>query len=197
MNLALPYIKGDTLDFGAGNAKYKPLIITRASHYTAFDVKPGPHVDVVGDAMHPPFADSSFDTIISTQVLEHVERPWIMAKEIARLTRPGGMCIVTAPFIVPYHSDPYDFFRYTKEGLASLFTNEGFELVESGSYSRVFSVFSEMIHFSFFSPYEKKKKGLWSVRFMRYLERLAYFLDGLLSRDGAIYANSFVIVRKK
>jgi SAM-dependent methyltransferase len=190
------YVSGETLDFGAGTAKYKGLISPHASTYKAFDMFPGKNVDVVGDVLNPPFADSSFDTVISTQVLEHVEKPWVMVSQIGRITKSGGICIMTAPFMIPFHADPHDFFRYTKEGIESLFKNEGFDIVESGTYGKTFSVFSEMIHFSIFNPYKEGGVSIWGRRAMRYIEKICSALDRV-SRNKIIYPNVFVVAKKK
>jgi SAM-dependent methyltransferase len=189
------FIKGETLDLGAGNAKYRHIIKPKTSKYVTFDMFPGPHIDVVGDILNLSFPDKSFDTVVSTQVLEHVEKPWVMISEIARVIRPGGICILSAPFIVPYHADPNDFFRYTKNGLTSLFLNEGFEIVECESYGRLFSVFSEFFHFSFANPYDKKQnkimKKLYSI-----IEKISYVLDKFIANK-IIYPNSYIVARKK
>lgn len=187
------YIKGDTLDFGAGKAKYKGIIASHASKYTAFDMIPGEHIDVVGDALKPPFADNHFDTVISTQVLEHVQKPWVVIHEIGRMLKPGGICILTAPFLVPYHADPHDYFRYTTQGLESMFQNEGFEILESGSYGKTFTVFAEMIHFVFFSHYKPRNKI--TTKFMQTIKPLAYKLDGMV-KNKVVYPNSYVVARK-
>jgi ubiquinone/menaquinone biosynthesis C-methylase UbiE len=189
------YVSGYTLDFGAGTAKYQHLIKEKASKYITFDMVPGKNIDVVGDALNPPFADGTFDTVVSTQVLEHVRKPWVMVREMGRIIKSGGICITTAPFIVPFHADPDDYFRYTRQGLESLFTDSGFTIVESGSYGRMFSVFSEMIHFSLFNPYKKDGVGKWGMRAMRYLERLASSLDRHM-KNKIIYANVYVIAKK-
>ena len=191
------YISGKTLDYGAGNAKYKGLIVPHTSEYITFDMVPGEHVDVVGDAHKPPFADNLFNTVISTQMLEHVEKPWVVAGEMRRILKPGGICIITSPFLIPYHADPNDFFRYTKEGLASLFKNEKFEIVESGEYGKTFSVLAEMIHFSFFSHYKPVShiKRKWRSIIMRVVKSLAYKIDKIL-KGNTVYANSYVVARK-
>ncbi|MHA1751331.1 MAG: class I SAM-dependent methyltransferase, partial [Candidatus Helarchaeota archaeon] len=93
---SLKYISGKTLDLGAGSAKYRNIIKQKASEYITFDMIPGPHIDVVGNVLDLPFEDKTFDTIISTQVLEHVEKPWIMIKEIHRVLKKNGICILTA-----------------------------------------------------------------------------------------------------
>jgi SAM-dependent methyltransferase len=189
------YVSGVTLDFGAGTAKYQHIVRPCGTKYIAFDIVAGKNIDVVGDVLNPPFANNSFDTIISTQVLEHVEKPWILVAQMGRILKSGGICITTAPFLVPYHADPYDFFRYTVEGMVSLFENEGFKVVESGSYGKTFSVFSEMIHFSLFNPYNLKGSKLWAGRIMRKVEALASTLDRLV-KSRVIYPNAYVVMKK-
>ena len=186
------YVSGKTLDLGAGSAKYQEIIRQKAEEYTTFDMAPGENIDVVGDALNLPFKDDSFDTVISSQVLEHVEKPWIMIKEIRRVLKENGTCILTAPFLIPYHADPHDYFRYTKEGIMSLFKNEGFEIIECDYYSKIFTVLSEMIHFVFFTF---KKRGAWARRFMRYVVRLAKFLDKFAKTD-VVYGNVYIVAIK-
>jgi len=187
------YIKGKTLDFGAGNAKYRDIIKLAADKYVTFDLIPGPNIDVVGDVLNSPFADNEFDTVISTQVLEHIEKPWLMIKEIARILKRGGTCILTVPFLVPYHPDPQDNFRFTIEGLIDMFKTEGFELVESGTYGGLFTVLSEFVHFCFFDPYKKAKFG--STIVVSFIQKIANLLDKLITNE-KIYANSYIVAKR-
>jgi SAM-dependent methyltransferase len=196
MEYASCYIKGAVLDLGAGSAKYRDIIKKKADGYRAFDIASGPHIDVVGDIFDMPFENGSFDVVVSTQVLEHVERPWIMIKEIGRILKKDGICIVTSPFMAPYHPDPFDYFRYSKEGLESLFKNEGFEIIESGYYGRFFTVLSEMVRFGFFNRYKKKSAGIFKKRFIRLLTKLTGFLDNFFKKEPLIYANSFIVAKK-
>ena len=193
---ALRYVKGDILDFGAGSAKYKKIIAERGSRYVAFDVVAGPNIDVVGDVHHPPFGDASFDTIIMTQVLEHISQPHRVMGEIFRMMRSGGHCIITAPFFVPYHADPYDYYRYTVTGLEFLAKEAGFKIVESGSYGGVITVFSEMLHFIFLHPYASRKHGRIKTKFFETIFSLLGWLSRF-ARPGNIYANSYVIAVKQ
>lgn len=190
---AQKYIRGKTLDLGAGLAKYRQIIQSKATEYITFDKKPGKNIDVVGDALNLPFSNHTFDTLISTQVLEHIEKPWIMVKEIYRVLKPGGICILTAPFLTPYHPDPNDFFRYTKEGLESLFKNEGFEIIECSSYGQLFTVFSEFVRFSWFNPYQKR--GILRRRIMGLIQKVMNFLN-TFSKNKIIYANVYIIAKK-
>jgi hypothetical protein len=95
-----------------------------------------------------------------------------------------------------YHADPHDYYRYTVEGLRSLFDSNEFEIVESGSYTKPFTVFTELLRHSFMSPYKKEKIGKVSARFLRVLTAVTHRLDKLVKGD-RMYGNSYLIARKK
>lgn len=192
----LNLIKGDVIDVGAGRAWAKPFIEQQlqVTSYTAFDAHPSPKIDVVGDVLNMPFVEE-FNTAICNQVLEHVNNPYTLVKEIHRVLKKDGICILTAPFMVLYHPDPEDYFRYTTEGMRAIFTQSNFEVIECGRYGKLFSVISEMIHHTFFNPY--KNKSIWKQRIVRYMEKLAWWLDGFNFTGDRIYANTYIIARKK
>ena len=50
---------------------------------------------VLGSGMALPFADASVDVCYSSNVLEHVAEPWLMADEMVRVTRPGGLVFIS------------------------------------------------------------------------------------------------------
>lgn len=188
------YISGRVLDLGAGKGKYKSIIAPKAEKYTAMDIKPGENVDVVGDIMDLPFANESFDTIICTQVLEHIDKPWQAVKEIKAALSKNGICILTAPFLIPSHSDPNDYFRFTYQGLESLFKNEGFEVIESDYYCQSFSVLSEWFRFVFSNPYQPQN---WlKRRIAEYAQKLSKFLDRF-TKNKIIYGNAYIIAKKR
>ena len=72
---------------------------------------------VFGDGKHLPFRDASVDTVLSTEVLEHVPRPELLVREMARVVKPGGKLLITVPFIQPLHELPSDYFRFTPSSL--------------------------------------------------------------------------------
>jgi ubiquinone/menaquinone biosynthesis C-methylase UbiE len=190
---AQKYISGETVDLGAGYAKYRETIKKKATKYVAFDMAPGKNIDVVGDVLNLPFEAQTFDTVISTQVLEHVEKPWVMVGQIRRVLRDNGICILMAPFLTPFHACPNDYFRYTMEGMKSLFRNEGFEIIECFSYGGPFIVFSEFIRLSWFSPLEKRKRGSWKIT--HFIANLAKFLNKF-TKNKIIYAQVCIVAKK-
>jgi SAM-dependent methyltransferase len=187
------YLKGKVLDLGAGQAKYKNIIKEKAESYIAFDLFAGENIDVVGDINNTGFRAGEFDTVVCTQVFEHISEPHLAAKEISRVLKVGGICFLTAPFLEPYHADPHDYFRYTTDGLSTLLKNEGFEILEVDGYGALNLVLTEFVRLTCFSPYRKPRRG--SYRIMKILKSLARFFNRF-STNQTIYASTYVIAKK-
>lgn len=66
-------------------------------------------VDIVSDITDIPEPDASFDAVMCIEVLEHVPDPLAALRELARLLRPKGKLILTAPFASLTHFAPYHF----------------------------------------------------------------------------------------
>jgi SAM-dependent methyltransferase len=77
---------------------------------------------VIGDITScPEIPDESFDVVVSVDVFEHINRPWLAASEIARILRPGGISFTSTLFSWRYHPVPIDYWRYTPDCLEFLF----------------------------------------------------------------------------
>lgn len=187
----MPHIGGRVLDLGAGTAKYKEIIKKNATDYIACDFKKNENIDIVCDVENLVFPTESFDTVISTQVFEHIDNPFMVAQEIKKVLKTGGNAIITAPFMFPFHADPKDNFRFSREGLEEIFKSIGFEIIDSGTYGGFFMILSEMVHFSWFNPYENK-----SGKFFAIIEKIAKFFDKIIPSK-IIYANAFVVAKKR
>lgn len=81
-----------------------------------------------------PLNDNSVDCLFSVAVLEHVSKPWIVAKEIERIVKPGGHIYIDTAFMAGRHGYPYHYYNMTCEGLANLFTNTDIESVSASTY---------------------------------------------------------------
>ena len=92
------------------------------------DIVPGEGVDVVADAHCMPFESESFDVCILSAVLQCVRNPFVVAAEVNRVLKPGGVVLVDAPFVQPY-CPPVDLYRYSQDGLKALFA-EHFDILE-------------------------------------------------------------------
>lgn len=188
-------IRGETLDLGAGSGKYRAIIAARASSYTATDSQPGDNIDVVADVHALPFGAASYDTVVSTQVMEHVREPWKMVEEVARILRPSGTCILTAPFMLQYHADPSDYYRYTTEGIRHLCERAGLTVIETGKIGGAMAVLAESMRFSWLNPYAGRRYGFIRRNLVRSLHALLMSLDRV-SPQSAIYATTAVVARK-
>lgn len=67
------------------------------------------NIDVISDIIKIPEPDNSFDAILCTEVIEHVPDPIKALEELTRLLKPGGIIILTAPFISMTHFSPFHF----------------------------------------------------------------------------------------
>lgn len=186
-------LRGDVLDYGSGGGKNRALLTPEVGSYTAFDSTP-PIDGVAGDVHAAPFADGSFDVVVCNQVLEHVPRPMIVASEMFRLVREGGVCLVTAPFLFPYHADPGDYFRYTESGLCQIMTDSGFSIRESGRIGDLGTVISESIRMAIASPYGARPSPL-RRRLVRYAQTALRWLFRF-SKSNDFYTSAYVIATK-
>ncbi len=126
------YADGILLDYGCGNQPYRELWGKNVKQYVGVDVtqnKFGTVTDVVPPNSPLPYQDNSFDTVVSTQVLEHVSEPKFYLSEAARVLRPGGNLILTCPGTYMLHEEPFDFFRYTEHGLRYLLESNGISIL--------------------------------------------------------------------
>jgi SAM-dependent methyltransferase len=130
----VPQAHGTLLDIGCGRKPYKLLFKPYITRHIGIDVPSTMHgreeIDIAGSALRLPVADNSFDTVLATEVMEHVPEPAYMLSEIFRILRPGGTLILSVPFHEPLHELPNDFYRYTNISVAYLMEKQGFQVRE-------------------------------------------------------------------
>jgi hypothetical protein len=117
------------IDVGAGNSPYRELFDHLQYESTDWEhsVHPGARaVDHVGAAHDLPVPDGAYDAVLCTQVLEHVPNPDAVIDELYRVLRPGGRLYLTVPLAWELHEMPFDFYRYTPHGLATILSGAGF-----------------------------------------------------------------------
>lgn len=106
------------LDAGAG---FRPFYYP---HVVNLEIVPYYTTDVLGVLEKIPFADNTFDYVVSNAVLEHVRDPFSAASEITRVLKPGGKMFILVPFLQPYHGYPHHYYNMTKSGLLNLFKDK-------------------------------------------------------------------------
>jgi SAM-dependent methyltransferase len=106
------------LDMGAGSCPYRPLFAHCRYETQDFaslepdQLRHGAYgsIDYRCDIANVPVADREFDAILCTEVLEHVREPIKAVQEMARILKPGGRLMLTAPLGSGIHQEPYHYY---------------------------------------------------------------------------------------
>ncbi|HYF24138.1 MAG TPA: methyltransferase domain-containing protein [Baekduia sp.] len=118
------------VEFGALQVEHeqegdlRPLFAGRP--YLGTDFRAGPGVDRVEDLRALTFADGEVGTAICLDTLEHCADPPLALRELARVTAPGGVCVISSVLLFGIHGYPQDFFRFTPEGFRAML-EQGFD----------------------------------------------------------------------
>lgn len=140
------------LDAGAGEQRFRPACAHLryvAQDFGAYDGRGDGSalqtrrwdqgkLDIVSDITAIPQPDASFDAVLCTEVFEHLPDPLAALREFARLLKPGGYLVLTAPFCSLTHMAPYHFASgFNRYFYATHLPKHGFEaleLVENGNF---------------------------------------------------------------
>jgi SAM-dependent methyltransferase len=106
--------------------------------WTGIDMQPGEGVDMVADLHELPAEwEGRFTGVLCSEVLEHVQRPWLALPELRRVMRAGGLLVVTTLTCFPLHGFPDDYWRFSESALALLLSDAGFSDVRTASAGKV------------------------------------------------------------
>jgi SAM-dependent methyltransferase len=176
------YIKGKVLDVGAGDfGRYEGFF--SGEEYLKMDVKRGDNVDMVGSAENIPLPDGSVDSVVCTQVFEHLKYPERSAREIYRVLKTGGHCLVTVPQTNELHEEPHDYFRYTNFGLQSLFEENGFTSVAYDQRGGFFTLVAQLKIRYWIDRYQLYKRPFWGRVMGKFIKLYGLIMMWLDSRD--------------
>lgn len=141
--------------------------------------------DVISDAANMPFRSSSIDIVRSNSVYEHLKCPASVSRECHRILKPGGLFIVTVPFHFIEHGWPFDYFRYTPDGMSSVLAEAGFSSIE---------IEKEPCAGFFYTLHNLSKgsacKGIFPSLYLRFVQVMLYFgsfLDENATNSSAYY----------
>jgi SAM-dependent methyltransferase len=128
---------GELLEVGVCRSQFRErgFFDGDVPRWVTLDIEPRTGPDVVGSVYALPFPAGSFDTILCTQVLEHLAMPVSALVEMHRVLRAGGRIVVSAPQSWALHLEPDDYFRYTRHGLEALLVRTGFSVEEIRSWT--------------------------------------------------------------
>lgn len=125
--------RGRLIDLGCGKAPLYGVYNGHVDSVVCVDwpqsVHASPYLDHEVDLSQPlPFPDASFETVLLSDVLEHVSDPWVLWSEIARVLSPDGCLVMNVPFIYGIHEAPHDYCRYTEFALRHYAAKSGLEV---------------------------------------------------------------------
>lgn len=106
--------------------------------WTGMDMQPGDGVDVVADLHDLPVEwQGRFTGVVLSEVLEHVERPWVALEKLRGVMQPGALLVVTVPSCFPLHAFPDDYYRFSESGLRVILGDAGFSRIRTETAGRV------------------------------------------------------------
>ncbi len=187
---------GLVLDCGAGmRAVYYSNVVN-------LEVVPYDTTDVLGIGQCLPFETETFDAVLSLAVLEHVNDPFLCAREIERVLKPGGELYCAVPFLQPFHAYPNHYYNMTHVGLANLFP--GLEVREQKVVRETLPIWgltwilrnwAQGLHGDALEEFLKLRVGDLLGEPLEYLERA--FVTGLPESKNFELACATVLVARK
>lgn len=110
------------------NGSIRPLIerFLNPKNYIGADIEPGKYVDVVlgAENLVNHFGPGSFDVVITTELLEHVNDWRLIVRNIKDVLKPAGnLYLTTRSMGMPFHAYPYDFWRFEVDDMKNIFSD--------------------------------------------------------------------------
>ncbi|THF47641.1 class I SAM-dependent methyltransferase [Flavobacterium supellecticarium] len=196
-------LTGELLDFGCGNKPYLNYF-GHLNKYIGVDLKiegrdeNHKYVDRFYDGHVIPFEDNHFDSLLCTEVLEHVFNIDELLKEMNRVLKPNATALITTPFMWEEHEMPHDFARYTTPALKHLYASNGFEVVENhktGNHVLVLFQFT-LNYLNNILPKNKLVKQILMVPFIFTINILGSIFGTILPKSKTVYFNNIFVLRK-
>ncbi len=197
-----PYLAGAVLDVGCGRKPYRRFVT--AQSYVGVDVdtpvtRSLGTVDVFYDGRSLPFPENSFDSVLCSQVFEHVFTPAQFLAEIHRVLRPGGGLLITVPFVWDEHEQPHDYARYSSFGLKAALEQAGFEVVAQHKTCPDFRAIVQLTSGSVYKATRTRHRALnFAVQLVLIapVNALGGLLAAVLPRNPDLYLDNIVFARK-
>ena len=143
------YARGKLADLGCGNVPFYFVYKDLVSENTCVDWPNTAHknqyLDQECDLNQPlPFPAHEFDTIVISEVLEHIANPELIWAEMARILKPGGKVLLSVPFLYKIHEAPYDYYRYTRFALENFASKNNLKVLELKTFGGLPEVLADI-----------------------------------------------------
>ncbi len=205
---ASKHARGRLLDLGCGTKPYEALFAPFVdSHFgvdfggtTELHYGHATRADLLVDGTDTKLPSGSFETLLCTQVLEHVFETREFVAECHRLLAAGGVGIFTIPFVWQCHAEPNDFYRFTRYGIQRIFEEQGFKVLElspaGGAYAAILQARITSIHCRELTGLPRRiVRKFWNFALIPFLNWKALHLDRFFWND-KLCLNYLLIVSK-
>jgi SAM-dependent methyltransferase len=199
-----PALTGKLLDFGCGSQPYRHLF--QVDEYIGLDIEESGHsntykkADYFYDGHTIPFGDRQFDSIFSSEVLEHVFNLEHILTELHRVLKDEGQLLITVPFVWDEHEIPYDFARYTSFGLTHLLKQHGFTVIaqeKTTTYvETIFQMWNAYVVGTCFPASNRLLRVGLTVLLLFPVNVVGSILSKLLPKNVNFYHNNVILARK-
>lgn len=191
--------KGVLLDCGCGSVPYYEIYKDLVDDVVCVDweVCDGSvdHLDYKADLNKPLefLQTESVDTIMLSDVLEHIYNPKELFAELSRILKKKGRLIVFVPFYYWIHSGPHDYFRYTEFALRRFCVENQLDILVLKPHSGYFDVLFDLINKLFINSYWGAKA---LVKISEQIKKTKFYKKRLPSRIGC-FPLGYVLVAEK
>lgn len=195
------------MDFGCGSKPYRNIFPVEeyigVDFYNEGHPHDNEHIDVFYDGKKLPFPDADFDSVLSSEVFEHIFNLPDIIREIHRVMKPGGKLLITCPFVWNEHEVPHDYARYTKFALYDMMEKSGFRVLEfekSGNF--ITTTFQIWILYWYTILGKAAKKNILARWFLKYFLVFPLNVCGLVTNfilpvNKTLYLNNVLLAEKK
>jgi SAM-dependent methyltransferase len=195
-------LSGSLIDVGCGSQPYRKLFDLKS--YVGLDIdspvtRKYRTADDLYDGGGFPYADNKFDSALCNQVLEHVFNPVEFLQEVNRILKPGGLLLLTVPFVWDEHEQPYDYARYTSFGLLDLLRKSGFAIRQHRKLGADASVLFQLTNaylFKVTQSWPKLGKHTFTITVMAFINVLGVVANKLLPDNPDLFLDHVVLAEK-
>ncbi len=144
---------GVLCDVGCGKVPLYGVYKDQVKQTFCIDWQVNNYIDIVGDLnRNLPLQDAIFDTVICSDVLEHIYHPSNLMVEITRTLKPGGRLLLFVPFYYILHEIPHDYFRYSEFALRKFAEENNLKILyleaNGGLPEIIFDMLAKLLNFS-------------------------------------------------
>ncbi|QNJ21543.1 hypothetical protein SynMITS9220_00211 [Synechococcus sp. MIT S9220] len=115
---------------------------------TTVNIDISTHPDIASDfLLLDSDLDNFFKSALCIEVLEHVQHYDKFIFKLSELTASSSRILISVPWLVPIHSDPFDYWRFTPSALTLLFNDSSFEIESLYCMGNIFDVCLDLLQF--------------------------------------------------